>query len=93
VVVDQIANLQPDLLYASVPLTANICDGFKGVTFLDIATATNYVASWIDRTHGRSTNFDTIAYMGIGDLRYVVVFLAAVKCGYKVRFPSCKVYV
>jgi hypothetical protein len=88
VVVDQIANSQPDLLYASVPLTANIGDGFRGVTFLDIASATNHVAAWIDRTYGRSTKFDTIAYMGIGDLRYVVVFLAAVKCGYKVRLSS-----
>jgi hypothetical protein len=92
VVVDQIANSQPDLLYASVPLTASIGDGFKGVTFLDIASATNSVAAWIDRTYGRSANFDTIAYMGIGDLRYVVVFLAAVKCGYKVRSLSCNVY-
>jgi hypothetical protein len=84
-VVDEIARRQPDLLYASVPQTTNISDGFKGVTFSDIATATDHVANWIDRAFGRSSNFDTIAYMGIGDLRYVVVFLAAVKCGYKVR--------
>lgn len=85
VVVDEIAQRQPDLVYASVPLTANISEGFRCITFFDIASATNHVAAWIDRTLGRSSNFDTIAYMGLGDLRYVVVFLAAVKCGYKVR--------
>lgn len=86
VVLDETAKKQPDLAYASVPLTTDISDGFKSVTFSDIASATNYVAAWIDRTLGRSPNFGTIAYMGIGDLRYVVVFLAAVKCGYKVCY-------
>ncbi|KAF2683122.1 acetyl-CoA synthetase-like protein [Lentithecium fluviatile CBS 122367] len=90
VVVDQVAKQQPDLKYASVPLTTNISDGFRDVTFSDISSATNYVASWIDRTLGRSSEFGTIAYMGLGDLRYVVVFLAAVKCGYKVLLPSLR---
>jgi hypothetical protein len=84
VVVDQLAKQHPNLKYASVPLTTNISDGFRDVTFSDISSATNLMASWIDRTLGRSYEFDTIAYMGLGDLRYVVVFLAAVKCGYKV---------
>lgn len=84
-VVDDIARQQPDLLYASVPLTTNLSEGFQGITFSEIASATNHVANWIDKKFGRSSKFDTIAYMGIGDLRYVVVFLAAVKCGYKVR--------
>ncbi|KAF1949507.1 putative NRPS-like enzyme [Byssothecium circinans] len=90
VVVDELAKKQPDLVYASVPLTNNIGDGFKGFTFADIASATNHVAAWIDGTFGRSPNFGTIAYMGLGDLRYVVVFLAAVKCGYKVLLPSLR---
>ncbi|KAI5919463.1 hypothetical protein F4810DRAFT_714545 [Camillea tinctor] len=37
---------------------------------------------------GRSSHFDTIAYMGLSDIRYVAVFLAAVTCGYKVLLPS-----
>jgi hypothetical protein len=84
IVVDETAKQQPDLVYASVPLTTNIRDEFKDITVLDIASATNLIAVWIDRTLGRSTKFDTIAYMGLSDLRYVVVFLTAVKCGYKV---------
>ena len=84
-VVDEIAREKPDLVYASVPLSTNIADGFKNITFSDIASATNHVAAWIEKTMGRSSEFETIAYMGLGDLRYVVVFLAAVKCGYKVN--------
>lgn len=88
VVVDETAKRQPDLPYAYVPISSNVGDGFKAITFHEIAAATDHMAAWIHQNLGRSTSFDTIAYMGLGDLRYVVVFLAAVKCGYKVgRLP------
>ena len=83
-VVDETAREQPDHPYAHVPLTAKVRDGFKLVTFAEIANATNALASWIETTIGRSSTFETIAYLGLGDLRYVTTFLAAVKCGYKV---------
>lgn len=84
IVVDETAKSQPDLPYAYVPTSNNVSDGFKAVTFSDIATAANHVAIWIHHNLGPSDSFETISYMGLGDLRYVVVFLAAVKCGYKV---------
>lgn len=84
VVVDETAKAQPDLPYAYVPTSNSVSDGFKAVTFSDIATAANYMATWIHHNLGPSDSFETISYMGLGDLRYVVVFLAAVKCGYKV---------
>lgn len=83
-VLDETARSQPDLPYAYVPNSSNVGDGFKAVSFSDIASATNHVAFWIQQNLGLSTSFETITYMGLGDLRYVVVFLAAVKCGYKV---------
>lgn len=84
VIVDETANSQPDLPYAYVPTSNNVSDGFQAVTFSDIATAANHMATWIHHNLGPSDSFETISYMGLGDLRYVVVFLAAVKCGYKV---------
>lgn len=84
VVVDETAKAQPDLPYAYVPTGNNISDGFKAVTFSDIATAANYMARWIHHNLGPSDSFETVSYMGPGDLRYAVVFLAAIKCGYKV---------
>lgn len=83
-VVDETARSQPELPYSYVPVSSNVGDGFKTVTFSEIATATNHMAFWIEQNLGLSTYFETLAYMGTGDLRYVVVFLAAVKCGYKV---------
>lgn len=82
--VDETAKSHPDLPYAYVPVSSNVGDGFKAVSFSDVASATNHLAAWIHQNLGQSTSFETIAYMGLGDLRYVVVFLAAVKCGYKV---------
>lgn len=87
-VVDETARSRPDLPYSYVPVSSHVSDGFKTITFSDIATATNHVSFWIEQNLGLSTCFETLAYMGIGDLRYVVVFLAAVKCGYKVSKPE-----
>ncbi|KAJ4394813.1 hypothetical protein N0V93_004033 [Gnomoniopsis smithogilvyi] len=88
VVVDETAKSQPDLPYAYIPKSNNVGDGFNAVTFSDIAIAANHMATWIHKNLGPSASFETIAYMGLGDLRYVVVFLAAVKCGYKLLLPS-----
>ncbi|KAK7713546.1 putative NRPS-like protein biosynthetic cluster [Diaporthe eres] len=87
-VVDETAENHPDLPYAYVPVSTNVSDGFKAVSFSDVATAANFLAAWIQQNLGTSTSFETIAYMGPGDLRYVVAFLAAVKCGYKVLLTS-----
>lgn len=89
-VVDETAKIQPGLPYACVPVSTNVKDGFKVVNFHDIATATNHIVAWIHQKLGPSTSFETLAYTGTGNLRYVVVFLAAVKCGYKVRHLSAR---
>ncbi|MCJ1251187.1 hypothetical protein MMC30_008418 [Trapelia coarctata] len=57
---------------------------------LDISRAVDYVAWWLDKHIGRSSDFETLSYMGVPDLRYAVVFLAAVKCGYKLLLPSVR---
>lgn len=85
VVVDETATREPTLPYGYMPLTANVNDGFKTVTFSDIATATNHLAGWIHENLGPSSSFETLAFMGLTDIRYVIAFLAGVKCGYKVR--------
>ncbi len=87
-VVDEIASQTPNLAYASVPLGATTTAGFKDVTFSEMASAINYLAAWIERTLGKSEKFDSLAYLGVTDLRYVVVFLAAMKCGWQLVLPS-----
>ena len=83
-VVDELASSSPDRVYASVPISSDLAQGFQDVTMRHMSQAVDYFAWWLDQTIGRSTDFETLSYMGLPDLRYAVVFLAAVKCGYKV---------
>jgi len=83
-VADEIAKLDPHRIYASIPYSPDVTEGFRDVTFLQLAHAVNHIAWWLHQDFGRSNDFETLAYMGISDLRYTVIFLAAIKCGYKV---------
>ena len=83
-VVDELSRSDPTRVYATFPLSSDLSHGFRDVTMLEVAQSINKLAWWIEMNLGRSTVFETIAYIGPSDLRYAIVFLAAVKCGYKV---------
>lgn len=83
-VVDELAKLHPLRVYASIPLSSDISQGFRDVTMLEIAHGVNHFAFWLEYSLGRSSSFETLCYIGVSDLRYAIVFLGAVKCGYKV---------
>lgn len=61
---DEYARSDPDYIFALIPKTANFADGLKKITVGDLARAVNEVAWRIDSGLGKSTNFDTIAYIG-----------------------------
>ena len=81
---DELSETTPYRLYASYPYSVDISQGFRDVTFQDMARATDSFAWWIHNRYGRSNDFESLAYMGVPDLRTPIIFLAAVKCGYKV---------
>ncbi|KAK4939716.1 hypothetical protein LTR28_009304, partial [Elasticomyces elasticus] len=87
---DQLAAEDPQKIYASVAKTTNVADGFRDITILDFTNAVNFMAWWLEEHFGRSDSFETIAYMGVSDIRYSVIFYAAVKCGYKLLIPSLR---
>ncbi|KAF4627477.1 hypothetical protein G7Y89_g10678 [Cudoniella acicularis] len=72
-----LATSQPDRIYASIPKTANLVDGFLDVSVSDMERMASALTGWIEDTWGQSSSFETIAYIGIPDLRSVPVFLAA----------------
>ncbi|KAI1437361.1 acetyl-CoA synthetase-like protein [Xylaria sp. CBS 124048] len=79
----------PNRLYAAIPKTSRVEDGFVDITFGDISRCIDFMAHWIhDQFGGPSDQFETLSYIGIADLRGVAVFLAAVTCGYKLLVPS-----
>ena len=85
-VFDEISATTPSRLYASIPLSTDLASGFQDVTFGYVAHCVDVFANSVKKDIGCSDKEETIAYLGLPDLRNVVVFLAAVKCGYKVRY-------
>lgn len=83
-VVDRLAETDPVRVYASIPKSAtSLSDGYQNVTMLKLASMVNRTAKWIETAIGAGGH-DTIAYIGPTDIRYTVMFLGAVKAGYKV---------
>ena len=85
---DQWLEVKPDKVYACVPESSNINDGLRFVTMREMACAIDSFAWALTEQYGRSDRFETIAYCGVNDLRYPVVFFALIKCGYKVRLKK-----
>jgi acyl-CoA synthetase (AMP-forming)/AMP-acid ligase II len=56
-----------------LPRSTNPDDGWKSVTFKELANAVNHVARMLLDTFGKpQTSFPTIAYVGPNDARYIV---------------------
>ncbi|KAI0202879.1 hypothetical protein F4808DRAFT_458586 [Astrocystis sublimbata] len=87
-VLDQLAEATPGRLYAAIPMTADVTKGFRNISVADMAQCVNHMARWIEDHYGKSQSFETISYIGTPDLRGAAIFLAAVKCGYKLLLPS-----
>ncbi|KAK2603619.1 hypothetical protein QQS21_004200 [Conoideocrella luteorostrata] len=85
---DYLAATSPRRLFATIPKTSDISDGFREIYFCDMARCSNVAARWIQDQFGSSQSFQTLSFIGIPDLRGVAVFFGAIKCGYKVLFPS-----
>ena len=89
-VIDAYAKNDPDRIYALVPHSADVTQGFRKITMKDLASAVNRIAWWIDREIGHSDTFETLAYIGATDIRYGIFFFAAIKSGYKFLVPSAR---
>lgn len=83
--IDEIARLEPEALYAEYPTSAtSYNEGFTPVTFAQFANAINGVAWLLVNELGQGKNHETVAYIGVSDLRYMIMAMGAVKAGYKV---------
>ncbi|TRX87850.1 hypothetical protein FHL15_011268 [Xylaria flabelliformis] len=76
-VLDELARTSPDRLYAAIPKTADVTDGFRDISVADMARCVDFMAQWIENLYGRSQDFETISYIGIPDLRGAAIFQAA----------------
>ncbi|KAJ6094742.1 hypothetical protein N7467_002255 [Penicillium canescens] len=87
--VDEWAVTNPQQPFCYLPNGSSPSDGFHDVLFADVAHATNHLSWWIDTTIGHGLG-ETLSYIGANDLRYLVLFLACSKAGYKLFLPSTR---
>lgn len=80
--VDEIAANEPGRIFASVPETVDIADGFTDISYHGFARAVNRCAYWLVHELGECTKQKTILYMGPLDLRYLIIILAVAKSGH-----------
>lgn len=92
-VVDQIAETEPEAVWATVSVSPfGIDAGFQTITYQQFANAINGIAWWLEEELGRGDTTEPLVYFGTGgsDIRYPILLIAAVKAGY---FVSPDVFV
>ena len=82
--IDERAKVNPQGSVWSVPKSSNLADGFRDISYGQVARAINKAAWWIDEHIGKSTTFEKLAYIGTSDLRYSILTIAAQKTGHTV---------
>lgn len=93
-ILDSVAKHDPDRTFTSIARSDGLEDGFRNVSFSQLAETVAYVAHKLKSQFGTSTaGYGTLTYIGVTDPRYNVMFHAAVKCGYKVGLVHTKVLI
>lgn len=88
-IVDARARQDPDKPWASLPLDDyDLSKGFEDISYATFASAIDKMAWFIERQLGKSSAFETIAYLGVSDIRYHIIQMAVCKTGHKVLFSS-----
>jgi hypothetical protein len=88
--VDDLALYEPDRIWATVPISQDINDGFRDFTTVQLANAVNNLAHWLNDKFGQSSQFEVLAYLGVSDVRYAIILFSAIKCGYVVSTTAVK---
>ncbi|KAL8725823.1 MAG: hypothetical protein Q9166_007110 [cf. Caloplaca sp. 2 TL-2023] len=83
--IDEYARLRSKDLFASIPISSRVNDGFQDVTFGGFANAINRAAAWLEESGFQS---EPLAYLAPSDLRHIILAVAAVKIGCNVLFLS-----
>ncbi|KLU86444.1 hypothetical protein MAPG_05457 [Magnaporthiopsis poae ATCC 64411] len=100
-VVDEVAAADPEREFVSVPRSSRASDGWRKVTFGQIADGVNRVAAQLLERHRAQTTvpvsrtsyeytkrFPTLAYIGPSDVRYQLFIVACIKAGCKALLIS-----
>lgn len=90
-ILDDIAQAEPSRSFVVVPRSDEPKDGWKSVTYGEVAQAINWMASELIKTGGLPTGntFPTVAFIApASDIRYVIFTLAAFKAHHQALLIS-----
>ncbi|APA11657.1 hypothetical protein sscle_08g064270 [Sclerotinia sclerotiorum 1980 UF-70] len=86
--IHQVAIDDPHRICISIPLTFEPRDGFEDITFCQLDKAIDVASIWVEEKIGIGKDYESIAYIGPHDLRYILLMIAAIKTGHKLFVPS-----
>ncbi|TQB68175.1 hypothetical protein MPDQ_003886 [Monascus purpureus] len=89
-VIDDLALREPERTVCIMGKGLRVADGFFDFSASDLAHTVNYTSWWIDKTFGRSSDYETLTYIGANDIRYLVFVVACNKTGYKPLLSSTR---
>ncbi|KAK4955159.1 putative secondary metabolism biosynthetic enzyme [Elasticomyces elasticus] len=81
-IIDELASSDPDGVWITVPRHQDLKQGWRDLTYGDLAKAINGMAEWLGRELV-CVRGDVVAYVGVNDMRYLVVLAALMKTGLK----------
>lgn len=82
--IDERARNDPTKIFASFPRSKDLADGFLDVSYAQLANAINRASWWLSESMSNAETREVFAYLGPNDLRYPILLVAAMKCGYQV---------
>lgn len=83
--IDNRAHHSHERSYASIPVSSNLEDGFRDISYGQFANAINRCAYWLKEAFGETSTGVVLTYIGTPDLRYQILAMAAAKTGHIVR--------
>lgn len=84
-VVDHIAKTDPNAVWLEFPKSpTDYSLGYEAITYAKFANAVNGMAHFLEKTLGKRTSIEPLAYLAPNDARCGITILAAIKAGYAV---------
>jgi acyl-CoA synthetase (AMP-forming)/AMP-acid ligase II len=83
-VIDERAESEPTKAFASIPRSKDLTDGFVDISYALLGNAINRASWWLSQSMGNANTSEVFAYLGPNDLRYPILLVATMKCGYQV---------
>lgn len=81
---DSLAANEPEGLYCVHPVSSDLSQGWKNITYADIAKGANRLTLWIKENVASSSGPETLAYIGANDIRYVAFSFACMRLRHSV---------